>query len=129
MKRLIVAGAIVSFLFTLALSDIFAAKRPDWGWSPNIYEYAIVAGEVASIDLKSDRIKFADNDTQMYFNDGTEFYAGDVGMDIEKVYGGPKLSEKDRISPKAIKSGKLMKCTFTRTNDGKVYLNTCLVEE
>lgn len=129
MRRLIVCGALISFLFTMALSDIFAAKRPDWGWSPNIYEYAIVAGEVASVDLKSNRIRFADADTEVFFNDETRFYAGDVGMGIEKVYGGPTLSEKQRISPKAITNGKLMKCTFTRSNDGKIYLNTCLVEE
>ncbi len=126
MKNLTVLSLSVLFL-AVSTSTIFAGKRVDYGWSADIYEYEILAGEVTSLDLKKGSIKL--NDRQVNFDNETEFYKGNVDTDtnLEKFVGGTEPTAKDKLEATNMGKGNRLKCRFTRNDDGTILLNKCLV--
>lgn len=120
-------GLMVLFVVVVSATNLSAGKRIDYGWSADMYKYDIVSGEVASVNFDSKALKL--DDQYVYFTNDTKFYGGSLDTDIESVYGGPEFSDKDRIMANDIKEGKLMKCRYSRDAQGRLFLDTCLIEK
>lgn len=118
---------------TALLSSIptphFAANgnKGDWGFEPKNYKYALIEGEIISIDYKKGTLSIKGTDEQIFFCEHTEFFRGDISLPMERVFHAVKFSDDQKIMATDVSIGDIMRSRYSKFSNGKIYLDVCLV--
>ena len=81
MKNLTI-GLTVIFLLAFMSTAVFAANgnKGDWGFDPKYYKYALIEGEITSVDHEKMTLHVKGKDEQIFFCEHTEFFRGDISL-------------------------------------------------
>lgn len=122
-------GIIALFLIVFISTGVFAANgnKADWGFEPNNYKYALIEGEITSIDHDKGVLHVKGSDEQIFFCEHTEFFSGDISLPMERVFHAVKFNNDQKIKAVNVSVGDMIKSRYTKFGDGKIYLDTCLV--
>ncbi len=128
MKNLIILMLTLTFV-TLIASVTFASNgsKGDWGFDPKYYKYALIEGEVISVDHDKGTLMVKGNDKALHFDDKTEFGKGDISLPMENVFNDVKFTEDERILSGHVSVGDVIKSRYSKLDNGKILLDTCLV--
>ena len=129
MKNLTI-GLTVIFLLTFVSAGIFAANgnKGDWGFDPKYYKYALIEGEITSVDHEKRTLSVKGTDEQIFFCEHTEFFRGDISLPMEIVFHPVKFNDSQKIEVVDVKAGDIIKSRYSKEENGKIYLDSCLVE-
>ena len=130
MKNLTI-GLTVIFLLAFMPTGIFAANgnKGDWGFDPKYYKYALIEGEITSVDHEKMTLHVKGKDEQIFFCEHTEFFRGDISLPMEIVFHPVKFNDNQKMEVVDVKAGDIIKSRYSKVENGKIYLDTCLVEE
>lgn len=130
MKNLTI-GLTVIFLLTFMSTGIFAANgnKGDWGFDPKYYKYALIEGEITSVDHEKRTLNVKGTDEQVFFCEHTEFFRGDISLAMEIVFHPVKFNGDQKMEVVDVKAGDIIKSRYSKVENGKIYLDTCLVEK
>ena len=128
MKNLTI-GLTVIFLLAFVSTGIFAANgnKGDWGFDPKYYKYALIEGEITSVDHETRTLNVKGTDEQIFFCEHTEFLRGDVSLPMERVFHPVKFNDNQKMEVADVKAGDVIKSRYSKEENGKIYLDTCLV--
>ncbi|MDN3514050.1 MAG: hypothetical protein NG747_06590 [Candidatus Brocadia sp.] len=121
---------IMALLLVAGISTgVFAANgnKGDWGFDPKNYKYALIEGEITSIDLDKSVLHVKGRDEQVFFCEHTEFFRGDVSLPMERVFHAVEFSNDQKINAADISVGDMIKSRYSKFSNGTIYLDTCLV--
>ena len=129
MKNLTI-GLTVIFLLAFVSTGIFAANgnKGDWGFDPKYYRYALIEGEITSVDHEKRTLHVKGKDEQLFYCEHTEFFRGDISLPIEIVFHPVKFNGDQKMEVVDVKAGDIIKSRYSKIENGKIYLDTCLVE-
>ena len=129
MKNLTI-GLTAMFLLAFVSTGIFAANgnKGDWGFDPKYYKYALIEGEITSVDHEKRTLNVKGTDEQIFFCEHTEFLRGDISLPMERVFHPVKFNGDQKMEVVDIKAGDIIKSRYSKEENGKIYLDTCLVE-
>jgi len=122
LTTLLLAALIVGF----GSSNVFANKT-NWGINASHYKYALVKGEVTSIDLERKVITVDGVNSNLIFDKHTTFYTGAISLPMEKVFSPVSFTEKQKIKASDISVGDVVKSRYEVMENGLIILDTCLV--
>ena len=110
---------------------VFAANgnKGDWGFDPKYYKYALIEGEITSVDHEKMTLHVKGKDEQIFFCEHTEFFRGDISLPMEIVFHPVKFNDNQKMEVVDVKAGDIIKSRYSKVENGKIYLDTCLVEE
>ena len=130
MKNLTI-GLTVIFLLAFMPTGIFAANgnKGDWGFDPKYYKYALIEGKITSVDHEKMTLNVKGKDEQIFFCEHTEFFRGDISLSMEIVFHPVKFNDNQKMEVVDVKAGDIIKSRYSKVENGKIYLDTCLVEE
>ncbi|MBT3879495.1 MAG: hypothetical protein HON76_07125 [Candidatus Scalindua sp.] len=130
MKNLTI-GLTVIFLLAFMSTAVFAANgnKGDWGFDPKYYKYALIEGEITSVDHEKMTLHVKGKDEQIFFCEHTEFFRGDISLPMEIVFHPVKFNDNQKMEVVDVKAGDIIKSRYSKVENGKIYLDTCLVEE
>ena len=130
MKNLTI-GLTVIFLLAFMPTAVFAANgnKGDWGFDPKYYKYALIEGEITSVDHEKKTLNVKGTDEQIFFCEHTEFFRGDISLPMEIVFHPVKFNDNQKMEVVDVKAGDIIKSRYSKVENGKIYLDTCLVEE
>ena len=130
MKNLTI-GLTVIFLLAFMSTAVFAANgnKGDWGFDPKYYKYALIEGEITSVDHEKRTLNVKGKDEQIFFCEHTEFFRGDISLPMEIVFHPVKFNDNQKMEVVDVKAGDIIKSRYSKVENGKIYLDTCLVEE
>ncbi len=119
-------------LFIAVLSLGFAssnvlANKTNWGLEEKHYKYAVVEGEVTSIDHDKMELKVEGVNESVRFDNCTTFYSGNMSLPLERVVHPLKFTKDQEINAFMIKEGDIIKFRYEIVEDGSMLLDTCLV--
>ena len=129
MKRIIIVFFAMVFIAFIS-TNIFAANgsKGDWGFDARYYKYALIEGEVTSIDYERGILRVKGNGKELLFDDITEFVSGDISLPMEKVFHGVEFTKDQRITSANVNVGDVIKSRYSILDSGKILLDTCLVD-
>ena len=130
MKNLTI-GLTVIFLLAFVSTGIFAANgnKGDWGFDPKYYKYALIEGEITSVDHDKGTLNVKGTDEQIFYCEHTEFFRGDISLPMEIVFHPVKFNNNQKMEVVDIKAGDIIKSRYSNEEGSKIYLDTCLVEK
>jgi len=130
MKNLTI-GLTVIFLLAFMSTAVFAANgnKGDWGFDPKYYKYALIEGEITSVDHEKMTLHVKGKDEQIFFCEHTKFFRGDISLPMEIVFHPVKFNDNQKMEVVDVKAGDIIKSRYSKVENGKIYLDTCLVEE
>lgn len=130
MKNLTI-GLTVIFLLVFVSIGIFAANgnKGDWGFDPKYYRYALIEGEIISVDHEKRTLNVKGTDEQIFFCEHTEFFRGEISLPMEIVFHPVKFNSDQKMEVIDIKAGDIIKSRYSKEENNKTYLDTCLVEK
>jgi hypothetical protein len=128
MKNLTI-GLTVIFLLAFMSTAVFAANgnKGDWGFDPKYYKYALIEGEITSVDHEKRALNVKGAYEQIFFCEHTEFLRGDISLSMERVFHPVKFNGDQKMAAIDIKVGDIIKSRYSKEEGGKIYLDTCLV--
>ncbi len=128
MKNLTI-GLTAMFLLAFVSTGIFAANgnKGDWGFEPKNYNYALIEGEIISIDHDEKTLIVKGTEGQVFFCEHTEFFRGVTSLPMERVFHPVKFNKGQEIKVVDVRIGDIIKSRFSKGENGKIYLDTCLV--
>lgn len=128
MKNLTI-GLTVMFLLAFVSTDIFAANgnKGDWGFDPKNYKYALIEGEITSVDHDKKTLNVKGTEGEVFVCEHTEFFRGDISLQMERVFHPVTFNKDQKITIVDVKAGDIIKSRYSREENGKIYLDTCLV--
>ena len=128
MKNLTI-GLTAMFLLAFVSTGIFAANgnKGDWGFEPKSYKYALIEGEIISIDHDEKTLIVKGTEGQVFFCEHTEFFRGVTSLPMGQVFHPVKFNKDQEIKVVDIKVGDIIKSRYSKEDNGKIYLDTCLV--
>jgi len=128
MKNLTIALTAM-FLLAFVSTGIFAANgnKGDWGFEPKSYKYALIEGEIISIDHDEKTLIVKGTEGQVFFCEHTEFFSGVTSLPMGQVFHPVKFNKDQEIKVVDIKVGDIIKSRYSKEENGKIYLDTCLV--
>ena len=128
MKNLTI-GLMTMFLMALMSTAVFSANgnKGDWGFDPKYYRYALIEGEITSVDHDKRTLNVKGTDEQIFFCEHTEFLRGDISLSMERVFHPVKFNGDQKMAAIDIKVGDIIKSRYSKEEGGKIYLDTCLV--
>jgi|SaaInl7_200m_RNA_FD_contig_123_9971_length_952_multi_5_in_0_out_1_1 hypothetical protein len=128
MKNLTI-GLTVIFLLAFMPTAVFAANgnKGDWGFDPKYYKYALIEGEITSVDHEKKTLNVKGTDEQIFFCEHTEFFRGDISLPMEIVFHPVKFNGNQKMEVVDVKAGDIIKSRYSKEECGKIYLDTCLV--
>lgn len=120
MELLIIAGVS---------TGVFAANgnKGDWGFDPKNYQYALIEGEITSIDHDKGMLQVKGREEQIFFCEHTEFFIGDISLPMERVFHPVKFNKDQKIQAVDVRVGDMIKSRYSKCENGKIYLDACLV--
>lgn len=124
-----ILGIMALFLIACISTSVFAANgnKGDWGFDPKYYNYALIEGEIISIDYDKGVLRVKGTDEQIFFCEHTEFFRGDISLLMERVFHAVKFSNDQKINAADVSIGDMIKSRYSKFSNGKIYLDTCLV--
>ncbi|MFO0792639.1 MAG: hypothetical protein U0586_01110 [Candidatus Brocadiaceae bacterium] len=124
-----VLGIMAMFLISFISTGVFAANgnKGDWGFDPKYYKYALIEGEITSIDYDNGILHMKGIDEQIFFCEHTEFFSGDISLPMERVFHAVKFNNDQKIKADNVSVGDMIKSRYSKFSNGKIYLDTCLV--
>lgn len=127
--KIYISGIIALVLIAGISTGVFAANgnKGDWGFDPKNYKYALIEGEITSIDLDKRILHVKGRDEQVFFCEHTEFFSGDISLPMERVFHGVKFSNDQKINAADVSVGDMVKSRYSKFSNGKIYLDTCLI--
>lgn len=128
MKNLTI-GLTVIFLLAFVSTGIFAANgnKGDWGFDPKYYKYALIEDEITSVDHEKRTLHVRGKDEQIFFCEHTEFFKGNISLSMERVFHPVKFNGDQKMDVVDVKAGDIIKSRYSKEENGKIYLDTCLV--
>ena len=129
MKNLTI-GLMTMFLMALMSTAVFSANgnKGDWGFDPKYYRYALIEGEITSVDHDKKTLNVKGTDEQLFFCEHTEFFRGDISLTMEIVFHPVKFSDDQKMEVVDVKVGDIIKSRYSKVENGRIYLDTCLVD-
>jgi len=117
------------FLIAFMSTAVFSANgnKGDWGFDPKYYKYALIEGEITSVDHDIKVLNVKGTDEQIFFCEHTEFFRGDISLPMGQVFHPVKFNKDQEIKVVDIKVGDIIKSRYSKEDNGKIYLETCLV--
>lgn len=127
--KVYILGIIALFVIAFISTGVFAANgnKADWGFEPNNYKYALIEGEITSIDHDNGILRVKGTDEQIFFCKHTEFFSGDISLPMERVFNAVKFNKDQKIKAVNVSVGDMIKSRYSKFGDGKIYMDTCLV--
>lgn len=127
--KVYILGIIALFLIAFTSTGVFAANgnKADWGFEPNNYRYALIEGKITSIDHDSGILHVKGTDEQIFFCEHTEFFIGNISLPMERVFHAVKFNNDQKIKAVNVSVGDMIKSRYSKCENGKIYLDTCLV--
>ncbi len=124
-------GLTTMFLLAFVSTGIFAANgnKGDWGFDPKYYRYALIEGEITSVDHEKRTLNVKGTDDQIFFCEHTEFFRGEISLPMEIVFHPVKFNGNQKMEVVDVKAGDIIKSRYSKEENGKIYLDTCLVEK
>ena len=107
-------------------NNVFANKT-NWGLEEKHYRYAVIEGEVTSIDHDNMVLTVEGVDENIHFDNCTAFYSGDMSLSLERVVHPVRFTNDQEINAFMIKEGDIVKFRYAVKEDGSMLLDTCLV--
>ena len=68
-------------------------------------------------------------DEQIFFCEHTEFFRGDISLPMEIVFHPIKFNSDQKMKVVDVKTGDIIKSRYSKEENNKTYLDTCLVEK
>lgn len=129
--KIYISRIMALFIVACISTDVFAANgnKGDWGFDPKYYNYALIEGEITSIDYEKKVLHVKGTDEQIFFCEHTEFFSGDISLPMERVFHAVKFSNDQKINAADVSIGDMIKSRYSKFSNGKIYLDTCLVEK
>lgn len=132
--RIHILGIMALSLIAFISTGVFAANgnKGDWGFEPKNYKYALIEGEITSIDYDNGvlQIKGIEGiEGQIFFCEHTEFFRGDISLPMERVFPAIKFNNDQKIKAVNVRIGDNIKARYSKFDNGKIYLDTCLVRD
>ncbi len=129
MKNLTI-GLMTMFLIALLSTVVFSANgnKGDWGFDPKYYRYALIEGEITSVDHNKKTLNVKGTDEQIFFCEHTEFFRGDISLTMEIVFHPVQFSDDQKMEVADVKVGDIIKSRYSKVENGRIYLDTCLVD-
>jgi len=117
------------FLIAFISNNVFASNgnKGDWGFDPKYYNYALIEGEITSIDYNKGIFQVKGRDEQIFFCEHTEFFSGDISLPMERVFLPVKFNKDQKIQAVNVSIGDMIKSRYSKCENNKIYLDTCLV--
>ncbi len=117
------------FLTAFMSTAVFSANgnKGDWGFDPKYYKYALIEGEITSVDHDKKTLNVKGTDEEIFFCEHTEFFRGVITLPMERVFHPVKFNKDQEINVVDLKVGDIIKSRYSKEEDGKIYLDTCLV--
>ncbi len=124
-----ILGIMALFVIACVSPAVFAANgnKADWGFEPKNYRYALIEGEITSIDHDNEVLRVKGTDEQIFFCEHTEFFRGDISLPMERVFHPVKFNKDQKIQAVNVSVGDMIKSRYSKFDNGKIYLDTCLV--
>lgn len=122
-------GIMVLSLISFISTSVFAANgnKGDWGFETKSYKYALIEGEVTSINHDKGVLHVKGTDEQIFFCEHTEFFSGDISLPMERVFHAVKFNSDQKIKAVNVSVGDIIKSRYSKDSNGKIYLDICLV--
>jgi hypothetical protein len=129
MKNLTI-GLMAMFLMAFMPTSVFSANgnKGDWGFDPKYYRYALIEGEITSVDHDKRTLNVKGTDEQIFFCEHTEFFRGEISLPMEIVFHPVEFSDNQKMEVVDVKVGDIIKSRYSKVENGRIYLDTCLVE-
>ncbi len=126
--KIYISGIMALFLIAYISASVFASNgnKGDWGFDTKYYNYALIEGEITSIDHDKGIFHVNGTDEQIFFCEHTEFFSGDISLPMEKVFNAVKFSNDQKIKAVNVHIGDVIKSRYSKIK-GKIYLDICLV--
>ncbi len=120
---------MVMFLLSCVTTAIFAANgnKGDWGFDPKYYNYALIEGEIISIDHDKKALKVKGTEGEVLICEHTEFFRGVISLPLERVFHPVNFNKNQEIGIADVKIGDVIKSRYSKDENSKIYLDTCLV--
>lgn len=125
---------LITLLTTLSLTTcmtivVFAANgnKGDWGFEPKQYKYALIVGEITSIDHNKRVLQVKGTDEKIFFCDYTEFFRGTIKLPMERVFHPVEFNDNEKLDDNDVRVGDYIKSRYSRVNNDQIHLDTCLV--
>ncbi len=117
------------FLIAFMPTVVSAANgnKGDWGFEPKNWRYALIEGEITSIDHDKKVLNVKGNDAQIFFCEHTEFFLGDIALPMERVFHPVEFKGDQKIVPVDLRVGDVIKSRYSKMDNGMIFLDTCLV--
>ena len=130
MKNLTI-GLTAMLLLAFVSTGLFAANgyKGGWGFEPKNYKYALIEGEITSVDHEKKTLNVKGAEEQVFFCEHTEFFRGDISLPMEIVFHPVKFNGNQKMEVVDVKAGDIIKSRYSKEEDGKIYLDTCLVKK
>lgn len=127
--KIYISRIVVLFIVAGISTCIFAANgnKGDWGFDPKYYKYALIEGEITSIDHNNGILRVKGTDEQIFFCEHTEFFNGNISLPMERVFHPVKFSKDQKIQAINVSVGDMIKSRYSKFDNSKIYLDTCLV--
>lgn len=124
-----ILGIMALFLIAFISTGVFASNgnKGDWGFEPKNYTYALIEGEITSIDYDQGILHVKGTDEQIFFCEHTEFFSGDISLPMERVFHAVKFNNDKKIKAVNVSVGDMIKSRYSKCENDKIYLDTCLV--
>ena len=118
------------FLTAFLSTTVFSANgnKGDWGFDPKYYKYALIEGEITSVDHDKRTLNVKGTGEQIFFCEHTEFFRGDISLTMEIVFHPVKFSDDQKMEVVDVKVGDIIKSRYSKVENGRIYLDTCLVD-
>ena len=107
-------------------TNVFANKT-NWGLEEKHYKYAVIEGEVITIDHDNRVLTVEGVDRNVHFDSCTAFYSGDMSLPLERVVHPVRFTDDQEINAFMIEEGDVVKFRYEVKEDGSMLLDTCLV--
>ncbi|OQZ01071.1 MAG: hypothetical protein B6D35_04090 [Candidatus Brocadia sp. UTAMX2] len=129
--KISISKIMALFLIGGIATGVFAANgnKGDWGFDPKYYNYALIEGEITSIDHDKGFLRVEGKDEQIFFCEHTEFFRGDISLPMERVFHAVKFNNDQKIESVHVNVGDMIKSRYSKFSNGKIYLDTCLAGE
>ncbi len=127
--RIHILGITALSLIAFISTGVFAANgnKGDWGFEPKNYKYALIEGEITSIDYDNRVLQVKGKNEQIFFCEHTKFFKGDISLPMERVFHAVRFNKDQEIKAVNVSIGDIIKSRYSKDSNGKIYLDTCLV--
>lgn len=127
--KIYISGIMALFFIACISTSVFGANgnKGDWGFDPKYYNYALIEGEITSIDHDNGILHVKGRDEQIFFCEHTEFFSGDISLPMERVFHAVKFNNDQKIKSVNVSVGDMIKSRYSKFSNDRIYLDTCLV--